>query len=133
MHTLPAMLVLKEVHDIGDQLWLFIGLAVAVILLSWALIRMNKWLAVVADVFALLSAWVILHEVWRTEGWLDHSRGETLVPGYLRVALASAAFPILAITVLLAVKKARPNQRPERNAGAASVSASTPTPGVAHP
>ncbi len=133
MYTLPAMMVLKEVHDIGDQLWLFIALSVAAVLLSWALIRVNKWLAVVADVFALLSAWVILHEVWQTEGWLDHARGETLAPGYLRVALASVTFPILAITALLIVKKGRPNQRPERNAGATSASTSTPPPGVAHP
>ncbi len=133
MDTSPAMILINEVHDIDDQLWSFIGLAVAVILLSWALIKISKWLAMVADALALLSAWAILHEVWWTELWLDHSRGETLVPGYLRVAFAAVAFPILTITALLIVKRGSPNQRPEGTPGVFSPTNPSQVPGAAPP
>lgn len=105
-----AMNIIKEVRDLDDQMTTFLVLAFVVTMLSWALIKLSKWLAIVADLLALISAWVILHELWSTEGWLDHSRGETLEPTYVRVAMASAVLPFLAITALLIVRKGRPNQ-----------------------
>ncbi len=110
MHLLA--IIINEVPSQGERVPAFLILACVVILLSWGLIKISNWLGIVAYIFALLSAWFILHELWMTEVWLGRSGNEVLEPSFVRVAIASAALPILAITALLLVKKGRPNKTP---------------------
>ena len=112
-----AFMVIQEVRGLGEQMATFLGGAIVVLLLAWILIRIHKWLAILADALAVLSAWMILREVRYTESWLDHARGEQLDSGYVSVAAASVVLPLLGVTALLVVKKAAPNNSPEATPG----------------
>jgi hypothetical protein len=112
-----AYLEIKEFRDLDEQMASFLIAATALILSSWALMKLRKWLAILAGVAALFSALMILAEVHSTISWHFPNTSERLEPMYTIVGYASAILPVVAIFALLLVVKKRPNQSPQNYAG----------------
>ena len=127
--------IIAEVSDkmtpLGSVLLVELGICVAALLLG----RFSRWLLVP---FIVVAALFLVGAV--TEPWTDPyfwsavraEKGRFYHAGY--VLTIAVPFALLCAAFIFESKrKRRANQRPESNAGKASLSPTTPGPGVAHP
>src|SRR4051812_46893307 len=104
-------LVLAEVADKEPSALILLGVGLMSALISLALVSWKKWLAVVAVLFAVFSAALLL------DGVRSPDVGPALISelgySYVAIAYTSAVSPFAVIAFLLFRKKKEPNQPPE--------------------
>jgi len=128
-----AYLEIVEFRDLDEQRASFLLAASAVILVSWGLIRLKKWLGAVALIGALVSGLLIISEVRWTKGWHFPHTPVHLPLMYLVTAYLSAALPVFAVIALLMARKNRANQRPDGTSAKAPPSNPSQGAAVPHP
>jgi cell division protein FtsW (lipid II flippase) len=128
-----AYLEIVEFRDLDEQRASFLLAASAVILVSWGLIRLKKWLGTVALIGALVSGLLIISEVRWTKGWHFPNTPVHLPLMYLVTAYLSAVLPVFAVIALLMARKNRANQRPDGTSAKAPPSNPSQGAAVPHP
>ena len=124
---------MKEFRDLDEQTTSFLFAASAVILVSWGLIRLRKWLGTVAIIVALVSGLAILSEVQWTKGWHFPHTPVHLPRMYLVTSYLSAALPVFAAIALLVARKNSANKRPDGTSAKAPPSNPSQGAAVPHP
>ena len=93
-----------------EQMKLFLIAAVAVILVSWVLIRRSQRLAILASALAMIPAAIVYYHVEDTWGWLGRDGYRAFGPMYLALGFACAILPFVSIVAMLLAAKRHPNR-----------------------
>ncbi len=136
--TTLAFFTLKSQAAQERDFWLML---LVIPTLCWLLVRLRKWLGVIAVPLALFAAYYCLPEVNRAI--TDHEREHPWAQapwargypdyGYMALAFAAATAPFIAIRTAYMWPRNRPNQRPDGTSAKAPPSNPSQGAAVPHP